>query len=680
MKNRSIRKKLLGAVVIVVVLTVALTTAIKTISDLLFRDQTENLLMEQAMSAASVFVKGQTDAVNEQIVSLTEKMTRTAAFAEYLYEHPDEFVPVHNRRPSEFPADTTGVTFHWSAFSEAEVNSEELIREADMLSALQGEFRALTQTYPMIQSLYVATASHINIGYDENVLAKVGSFYDPIASEASWYLRPMESGEVYVSDAYSDVFGRGLLVTVSAPYTVDGQVHGVIGADIGIRKIEENVLDIDMSGIAGYAVLLTADGEPISAPGLTEDSTAADILGSNYEQAVADMKTDREGVVQSVIGGSNRYIVFNTMESTGWKLGVLLSEEDILAPVKAIDGMIIRIAVISIIISLILLGVLLAVVNRFCRKFTAPILQLADDVAEIGDGDLDYRSTIHTGDEIESLSRSFETMTLSLKEYIRNLTNMTAENERIGAELNVAARIQASMLPCIFPAFPNRDDFDIYATMNPAKEVGGDFYDFFMVDDTHIAVVIADVSGKGVPAALFMVIAKTLIKDHTTPGADLGRVFSTVNSILCESNSGEMFVTAFEGVLDLVTGEFRFVNAGHEMPFIARGGGRYELYKIRPRFVLAGMDGMQYEEGSTVLQPGDKVFQYTDGVTEATDKDNKLYGIERLERVLARNSDKIPMELLPAVKQDIDEFVGDAPQFDDITMLCLEYKKKCDNP
>ncbi|MCM1536608.1 MAG: PP2C family protein-serine/threonine phosphatase [Clostridium sp.] len=249
------------------------------------------------------------------------------------------------------------------------------------------------------------------------------------------------------------------------------------------------------------------------------------------------------------------------------------------------------------------------------------------------------------------------------------------ERQRISTELDVATHIQADMLPRIFPAFPERPEFDIYATMNPAKEVGGDFYDFFMVDETHLAIVIADVSGKGVPAALFMVIGKTLIKDHTKPGIDLGDVFSEVNNLLCESNSEGLFITAFEGVLDLVTGEFCFVNAGHEMPFIAKAGNAYEPHKLRAGFVLAGMENMKYQSGRIQLSPGDKIFQYTDGVTEATNSSHELYGMKRLTDILAQNTDKPPAKLLPAIKADIDLFTGDAPQFDDITMLCVEYIK-----
>ncbi len=330
-------------------------------------------------------------------------------------------------------------------------------------------------------------------------------------------------------------------------------------------------------------------------------------------------------------------------------------------------------------IALAIVAIALIIYIIFVRRVVImPIGKLAKFTQNITDSGVfeKQRIEILTGDEIESLSRSFNFMLEELENYITNLSKVTAEKERIGAELDVAKHIQSSMLPCIFPAFPERCEFDIYATMDPAKEVGGDFYDFFMVDDRHLAMVIADVSGKGVPAALFMVIAKTLIKDHTQPNADLGKVFSKVNELLCESNSEGLFVTAFEGVLDLQTGEFRFVNAGHEMPFICKKGGVYEPYQIRPGFVLAGMEGMRYKSGVMMLEPGDKVFQYTDGVTEATDVNNQLYGMERLKNILNKNTNATPIELLPEVKKDIDAFVGDAPQFDDITMICMEYNEQ----
>jgi len=328
-------------------------------------------------------------------------------------------------------------------------------------------------------------------------------------------------------------------------------------------------------------------------------------------------------------------------------------------------------------ISLAIIAVALVCYILFVRLVvTAPIGKLAGFThALTASGEFSGRRIeINTGDEIQALGESFNYMLEELERYIENLSRITAEKERIGAELSVATHIQASMLPCIFPAFPDRQEFDVYATMDPAKEVGGDFYDFFLVDQDHLAVVVADVSGKGVPAALFMVIAKTLIKDHAQTGAAAQDVFTEVNRQLCESNEEGLFVTAWMGVLELSTGTLTFVNAGHNPPLVGHAGGAYEYLRSRPGFVLAGMEGTRYRPGSLTLAPGDTLYLYTDGVTEATDAHERLYGEERLKEALDRMGGAQPQTLLPAIKADVDAFVGDAPQFDDITMLALRYR------
>lgn len=284
------------------------------------------------------------------------------------------------------------------------------------------------------------------------------------------------------------------------------------------------------------------------------------------------------------------------------------------------------------------------------------------------------RLEIHTGDEIETLAEAIKTMEREINEYIENLTAVTAEKERIGAELDVAKHIQASMLPCIYPAFPERPELDIYATMTPAKEVGGDFYDFFLVDDDRLAMVMADVSGKGVPAALFMVIAKTLIKNVTQTGLSPKEVLEKVNNQLCVGNEAEMFVTVWLGILEISTGKLTCANAGHEYPVIKRADGDYELIKDKHGFVLAGMEGSRYKEYELHMNPGDWLFLYTDGVAEATDANNQLYGTERMLKALNNNKNVSCEKLLYCMKEDIDSFVDEAPQFDDITMLSLELK------
>ncbi len=251
----------------------------------------------------------------------------------------------------------------------------------------------------------------------------------------------------------------------------------------------------------------------------------------------------------------------------------------------------------------------------------------------------------------------------------------SSARQRIETELNVATQIQADMLPSIFPAFPERSEFDIYASMTPAKEVGGDFYDFFLVDDDHLAIVIADVSGKGVPAALFMVIAKTLLKNAVQVGLSPKDALEKVNNQLCENNEAEMFVTVWIGVYQISTGKLTAANAGHEYPAIRRADGRFELFKDQHGFVLAGMENARYREYELEIGVGDTLFVYTDGVAEATNAANDLYGTERMLAALNQNPGLGPEGLLHQVKADIDCFVGASPQFDDITMLSLQRKQ-----
>lgn len=311
------------------------------------------------------------------------------------------------------------------------------------------------------------------------------------------------------------------------------------------------------------------------------------------------------------------------------------------------------------------------------RILIRPIHILNEDTRKLVSDQMEalgaFRNRVHTGDELQWLGESFEHMTRELEVYIQNLAAVTAEKERIGAELNVATRIQADMLPRIFPPFPSRKEIDLYASMNPAKEVGGDFYDFFLVDEDHLALVMADVSGKGVPAALFMVIAKTLIKNRTQMGGTPGEILYDVNNQLCEGNEEDLFVTVWLSILELSTGKGIAANAGHEHPVVRHKDGNYELVLYKHSPAVAAMEGIRFREHEYVLDPGDRLFVYTDGVPEATNSREELYGTDRMTDALNTLQDPSPQELLEYMKKDIDSFTGDAPQFDDVTMLALYY-------
>ena len=287
-------------------------------------------------------------------------------------------------------------------------------------------------------------------------------------------------------------------------------------------------------------------------------------------------------------------------------------------------------------------------------------------LAEITDGNLNVTVDVRTNEEFASLSDDINQTVSTLKRYIAEAA------ARIDKELEFAKEIQYSALPSVFPPYPNRKDFEIYAHMITAKEVGGDFYDFYMLGDSTLAFMIADVSGKGIPAAMFMMQAKTIIKDLAESGLELPEVFATANKKLCENNDAGMFVTAWMGILDLKTGLLKFVNAGHNPPLVRQADGEFVYLKARSGMVLAGMDGIKYRQNELQLTPGDQIFLYTDGVTEATDKNNQLYGEERLLETVNRNIVMDTRKLCEAVKYDVDQFVGEAPQFDDITMLSVE--------
>ena len=338
----------------------------------------------------------------------------------------------------------------------------------------------------------------------------------------------------------------------------------------------------------------------------------------------------------------------------------------------------IRNFVLRIVIAILLLAILasrLAAVNS--KKWVLdPIRRISDEASrfarentkgeELGD--------VSKFDEIRNLSRAIDKMETDMVSYIENLTAVTAERERIYTELSFARQIQYNALPSIYPAFPDRTEFDIYGSMTPAKEVGGDFYNFALIDDDHLAMWIGDVSDKGVPAALFMMAANIVIDNRTSMGGTPAKIMEFVNNNICEHNSTELFITVWLGILEISTGRLTCCNAGHEDPAVYRKGGTFELVKHKHNLVLGAMPDIAYTDHEIRLGKGDKLFIYTDGVTEATNPDYKLFGIDRTLEALNRYREGSPQEILEGVDVSIKEFVGDGKQFDDLTMLCIEIR------
>ena len=325
------------------------------------------------------------------------------------------------------------------------------------------------------------------------------------------------------------------------------------------------------------------------------------------------------------------------------------------------------------------------VLARYMRKRIAePVNAIADAAVDYvrdkraGEGSTDHfsRLDIHTGDEVENLCLIMADMERDLKEIENDLTAVTAEKERIGTELSLANRIQAAMLPHIFPPFPDRKEIDIFASMDPAKEVGGDFYDFFLIDADHLGLVVADVSGKGIPAALYMMTTKIILQSCAMLGSSPAEILTKTNEAICSNNQEEMFITVWVGILDLNTGELTAANAGHEYPILKTPAGKFEVVKDKHGFVIGGMDGMKYREYRMQLAPGAKLFLYTDGLPEAADRENRMFGMDRVLSALNETADSSPRKIVEHMNDAVDLFVGNAEQFDDLTMLCVHYLGK----
>jgi serine phosphatase RsbU (regulator of sigma subunit) len=285
-------------------------------------------------------------------------------------------------------------------------------------------------------------------------------------------------------------------------------------------------------------------------------------------------------------------------------------------------------------------------------------------------------SRVNSKNEIGELTKDIIELTEEIDNYVDEIETITSEKQRIESELDMARRIQLSMMPNLFPPFPERKEFYLHAYVDPAREVGGDFYDYFFIDDDHLCLVIADVSGKGVPAALFMMAAKIILKSSAMQGKSPAEILTATNRAICENNPQDMFVTVWLGVLELSTGNLTAVNAGHEYPAVKRADGRFEVIKTKHSLFIGGMDDVTYKEYELDLKPGDKIFVYTDGLPEATDSAGEMLGMDRMTDALNEYLDEKPRPLIEGMRESVNKFVKDAEQFDDITMMCLEYAGK----
>ncbi|TLU84911.1 MAG: HAMP domain-containing protein [Chlorobium sp.] len=493
-----------------------------------------------------------------------------------------------------------------------------------------------------------------------------------------WYQIPRELGKSEWSEPYYDEGGGNTLMsTCSVPfYEEHGGVRrlkGIVGADITLDSLTELVSSVKILK-TGYAALLSRNGMILAHPlkGAIMNETFFSIAESRQEASLREIgkrmiRGESGFVFYRSLVGVRSWMYYAPILTTGWTLAVVFPESELLEHVRTLS---MTMAVMG------FGGILLltiAVVS-LARSITKPLRSLVAATKLMGSGNFDVElPAVISNDEVGVLTNSFRLMVTSLKEYIKNLTETTAAKERIQSELKVATDIQASLLPRLFPAFPDRPEFDIYASMDPAKEVGGDFYDFFFIDHHNLCFLIADVADKGVPAALYMMVAKTLLKSEGQRLGEPDLILSYVNNILATDNDSCMFATVFCAILDTRTGEVRFANAGHNPPLIMTSAG-IQYLAVQSGFVLGPIQDIVYKTESITLQAGDTLFLYTDGVTEAKNPGEELYGESRLLHALQCAPKEELCDLIHYIRSEVRAHAHGAPQSDDVTMVALKYR------
>ncbi len=441
------------------------------------------------------------------------------------------------------------------------------------------------------------------------------------------------------------------------------------------------VIDVDRSDYGRVVSVFNAVDNSVDDSNYTEwergyeRETTNDTYRSAYKD-IYEEETPYEIIYRFNPGpGLHQHItmIVPVRNSEGKVAALLCVQRPISELASAIGSFVTYIVVAALILSVIVVQF----VARFLRKWVVgPIRKISKEATRFAKENTkgEELGDVSKYEEIYNLSRSIDKMETDMVKYVDNLTLVTAERERIGTELSFAKQIQYSSLPTKFPAFPDRGEFDVYAYMRPAKEVGGDFYNFILVDNDHLAMWIGDVSDKGVPAALFMMAINIMISLRTSMGGTPAQIMAYVNDRVCEHNGENLFVTIWLGILELSTGKLTFVNAGHEDPAVCHKGGEFELYKTRHNIAVGIQPGMVYKDFELQLGKGDKIFIYTDGVPEATDPYDKLFSTDRMTQALNECRDGSPQELLENINKRVKEFVGDRTQFDDLTMLGLELK------
>ncbi len=623
-------------------------------------------------------------------------------YAETLFDHADRFPDRKVTAPTAVNEGVLSVQLiHEDGVDPSE--SETLGLVANMSEIM----KSIYQSSDMISSVFVGLPDGNMILVNDRsdiFVAPDGSPLNLDIRNRPWYVQAVEAGEMIFTGVEIDAYTNIPMIECAAPVYHNGELVAVVAADVWLESISEYVENKSSEG--SFLCVVNDKGQMLFSPkqeGLFKAADSADAPdlrmsdNKDFAEFVNMALKVNTGLRQVELEGKEYYICGVPLPTLGWTVISVVDKDLTYQPTaamlasygeinekasasysKGLDHSAQTVIVLTFVI--VVLAVTSAMILAY--RVVKPVEHMTQKINSIKGSDqvFEMEKVYKTGDEIEVLAQSFATLSERMKDYVSQITTITAEKERIGTELALATRIQADMLPNIYPAFPDRPEFDIYASMDPAKEVGGDFYDFFLADDDHLCMIMADVSGKGVPAALFMMASKIILQNNAMMGKTPSQILRDTNSAICANNREDMFVTVWMGVLEISSGRLTAANAGHEFPMLKRAGGCFELVKDKHGFVIGGMEGLNYKEYEIMLGAGDKLFLYTDGVPEATNAKNELFGTDRMLNALNRNVDAGPEQILKIMRDDVDKFAEGAEQFDDITMLCMEYRGPSKEP
>jgi len=562
--------------------------------------------------------------------------------------------------------------------------------ELNYTSHMEDAFKSIHKNNPLLTQLYIGTESGILQLYPWST--GINSSYDPRLRD--WYINAKQTGEIYWSEPYIDAGGHGLMVTCSIPVSSTQKgFFWVIGADVTIQTINQKIINTQI-GELGYAFLLDNNGNVIARPELSSEDKKWDesfeagnmLLSDNPDLAAIakNMTEGKKGITMCSLSDGDKYVAYAPLNNTKWSMAIVLPVEEIIAPALTTQSKINeytdetstiinleaeKVRNTYLILFIIIIFMVAATSLLLARTIVNPITTLIKGAKALGSGDLDSRVHINSGDELETLAGSFNKMADDLQEYMVELQRTTAEKTRLIKELEIAKGIQRSFLP---EKEPEISGIDISASNVAATEVGGDFYDFIPIAKDQWGLTIADVAGKGVPAALFMALSRTLVRASTTGNPNVSESIEKANELICADAKTGMFVTLFYAILDAKKKRLRYVNAGHNPPLLLKQQkGNTVLLKAKG-IALGVIEDIELEEEEIQLEKGDLITLFTDGVTEAINQKEEQFGQQRLLSLIEKNRGLSAREIISKIEAEVTAFSGGQPQFDDITLMIIK--------